>query len=276
MVITGKQVFINYPKTGSNFVREVLRKIYQRRYARLGLYGKFVSRWNSSDDNFYKELEMPIIQATYGNGKTPHGWYSQIPERYRGREVVSVVRNPYDRFLSVYDFRDWARYPRLPREVIEREFPDFPNLDFETFQKFVDAELKFSWLAGIEMSAEIGFQTVQFIKFFFRDPVKILNSIDEKYIDSERFLDDMPKITLLSTENLNRDLHRFLLKAGILPEEADFILNYEKVNITENSTFDRNRLWTKDIVDHIEYKERFLLKILKYFGFDYKKPMLQH
>lgn len=99
-----------------------------------------------------------------------------------------------------------TRNPGVPREVIEREFPDFPDLDFEIFQKFVDAELKFSWLAGIDMSAEIGLQTVQFVKIFFREPVKILNSIDEKYIDSESFLDGMPKITLLSTENLNRDL----------------------------------------------------------------------
>jgi len=275
MVITGEFVVINYPKTGSNFVRDALRKIYQNRQKSLGLYGKLNAKWNSRDGNFIRELELPNIYVKHGIKKSPHGAYSQIPERYRGRRLVSVVRNPYDRLLSIYDFRHWVRYPAVPREVRELEFPSFPDLNFEIFQKYLDTELRLSWLPGIDMRSEIGIQTVQFIKLFFKEPIKILCSIDEKYIQSDKFLEDMPKITFLSTENLNSELYGFLLNQGFPSEEVGFIINLERVNVTENSTPKRNNLWTKNMLQDYEYKERFLLKILKYYGFNYEKPLLE-
>jgi hypothetical protein len=275
MVITGKFVFINYPKTGSNFVREVLRKVYRNRQQTLGLYGKLNAKWNSRDDNFLRELELPNIYVKHGIKKSPHGAYSQIPARYRDRRLVSVVRNPYDRLLSIYDFRHWVRYPSVPRKVRELEFPSFPDLSFEMFQKYLDTELRLSWLPEIEMRTEIGIQTVQFIKMFFKAPGKILSSMDEKYIQSDKFLQDMPRITFLSTENLNSELYGFLLSQGFPSEEVDFIVDHERVNVTENSTLKRNNLWTINMLQDFEYKERFLLKILKHYGFDYGKPLLK-
>lgn len=82
MLVTDSFVMLNYPKTGSSFARKVIKDLYARQPK-----SWFRRRW-------CKELILPNIRTCGADDQ--HGCYSQIPPQYRNREVMSIVRNPFE------------------------------------------------------------------------------------------------------------------------------------------------------------------------------------
>jgi hypothetical protein len=121
MLITDSFVMLNYPKTGTSFARQVIKELYAREPRR------WFGRW-------CKELILPNIRTP--GVADQHGTYSQLPRRYRNREIVAIIRNPYDRFLSVFEFRYWVNVPLLPWDVVYRRFPSFPSLTLDEYVDF--------------------------------------------------------------------------------------------------------------------------------------------
>ena len=70
-------------------------------------------------------------------------------------------------------------------------------------------------LDGITPKIDLGYQTIQFIQFYFPDPEYVLKMIDEDYIQQKRYLNDMAEITFLHQENLNSELYDFLFRSWI-------------------------------------------------------------
>ena len=108
MIITDSFVFLNYPKTGSTFVREALSELYKKKQKK---------RWPWSRNKRYFEMyEAPDVremsQQRYGN-PNPHGTYWQIPERAQHLPVYSVFRDPFRRVPSLYHYADWKKQEAL-------------------------------------------------------------------------------------------------------------------------------------------------------------------
>ena len=124
MIITKDYVLLNFPKTGSTFVRETLKELY---YRRGGLVNKlalatgldkwqpmqkaltaesrletFLVKRNIKANNHFEELWLPIAyDAQYISGVTEkrkyiHGIFSQIPIEHRQKPILGIIRNPYD------------------------------------------------------------------------------------------------------------------------------------------------------------------------------------
>jgi hypothetical protein len=252
MLITESFVMLNYPKTGSSFAREVIKD----------LYADVPCRWFRK--RFCKELILPNIR--HGAGvPDQHGTYSQIPPRYRNREIVSIVRNPYERFLSIFEFRYWVHNPLQPVDVIRARFPTFPNL---TLDEYVDFdEYRFQRINRVP----VGPQTVQFMQIFGRRfPPLMLGPYDLRSV-----LRYLAKVTFLRQENLNQELRQFLHRHGFSDEQTAFIESHARVNVTAEKSADRTSVWTPKALNYVRTAEALLFEILRENGICYESPRSQ-
>ena len=84
MLITKDFVMLNFPKTGTTFTRAVLKQLYGDRIEEI--LGRNPMNPHSVPDS-------------------PHLAVSQIPQRYAKLPIVSIYRNLFDRYVSLWQFR---------------------------------------------------------------------------------------------------------------------------------------------------------------------------
>jgi hypothetical protein len=263
MIITDQFVVLNNPKTGSSFVREVLKELY-RREARSEGEARL-----SRPHGAFEELMLPNIKVSGARPRDQHGTFEQIPAEHRGKTVVSVVRDPYERLLSDFTYRFWEKYPPLDRTRLKGEFPEFPDLSLDQFLRLRDLETRESRLPGTRLQAEVGYQTVLFIQMFFRSPEAVLRRVDDRYLDGEEFLLDLPDIAFLRTESLNRDLYEFLRGQGYRHDDVAFILSYGQVNVGNRTGLVGSGVWTDGALRYLRHNERLLFRILDHKQISY-------
>ena len=168
MIITDDFVVLNLPKTGSTFVRTVLRKVHQARLEQRSLGVRVVQGLGIRRRPFFEELMVPNIMVRNANGREhQHGTWVQIPEAHRHKPVVSVMRNPYERLISSYEFRWWVKVPPMPEDELRVHLPTFPELTLEEFLQLRNLEMRYSRIPPIRLGIHVGLQTVQFIQMFF-------------------------------------------------------------------------------------------------------------
>lgn len=263
MIITNKLIILNFPKTGSSFVRKVIKEIYERRRTK-NLIARAIYKFKPIE-----YIELMKDHAVISGYKDQHGWFDQVPAKDKDKKVVSVVRNPYERLESLYKFRWWADNPYIDESTIKEEFPNFPDLTFTQYlnmQRLVNSMLHEKY--GIRKELEIGEQTIEFIRMFFKNHKDILRSIDENYISDGSFKSDMCNVTLLQQENLNELLANFLSKHGYRKAEVAFARNHGKVNVTK-STISKS-LIDRELIDFVNKHEWMLLEMLASLGMDYR------
>ena len=259
MLITARFVVLNLPKSGSSFVRAVLKSIHARRRG-----GPL--RWWRRDG--LRELILPNIRLR-GRAKDQHGIAAQIPQRHRDRPIVSVVRDPHGKIVSDYRFRWWATHPPLPPAALRTLFPAFPDLSFAEFLQLSDhiAAAK----VGPEIAARLGNLTIEFVQFFFPDPAATLARMSDEHVASGAWRRDMAVVELLRQEDLNRELAGFLRRNGYGDEEVALCLAHRPVNVTAGEA-DQSP-WTADTLHRFRQRERHLFAMLDALGFRYASPL---
>lgn len=266
MIITKNFVVLNFPKTGSSFVRKVLKDIFLNRRNR-NLLTRALHKFRLKSIGYYEILtEHPTVP----NYKDQHGCYDQIPDKHKNKIILSVVRDPYLRLESIYKFKWWAKNPPLEQEELETNFPNFPDLSFQQYlklQKLVNKKMKEKY--SIDEDVKIGNHSIQFIRFFFRNHKRVLAELNNEYVVKGFFKEDICNIHLIRNEHLNEDLVLFLSKNGFHKKEQNFILNHEKVNVTQNNTDEK--LLDKELIGYINENEWILLELLSFLGFNYKR-----
>ncbi len=266
MLICDEFLMLNLPKTGSSFARSAIKEVFRQRSSKLNrvLYNLRIKE---------PPLKEYLTHNLYipGRRKGQHGTYIQIPEKYRDKDLVSVVRNPFTKFISGYEYQFWVKRPPLPKALIESEFPSFPNLSLD---QFVDFSMKAADLRSNSTNKmRLGMQTLQFIQMFFKEPSRVIANIDEAYLSSDKkYRSDMADVTLLRQEYLRHDLCEFLKHKGFSEEELNIIKNYRDVNRTKRKATHRSIVWTQKALDFVKINEGFLLKILEDKGYTYNVP----
>lgn len=271
MIITSRFVLINFPKTGSTFAREVVSGLYSVRRKKRTLAEKFLG---SSASNECIELYLPNTEFRNGeNGASDqHGRYEQVPPQYKNLPVLSVVRDPVIRNISLYEFGWWKQHPVAPVTELQRRFPAWPDLDFETFMQHQGFNTKFR-NTGVDLDESIGNQTVQFIQYFFRDPLQSFRNLSDEYIYSGAYRNDMPDLTLLRSEQLNNELRFYLVRCGFNDNELAFINRKQPVrpDRTDRLSDEQRKGYLSDeIVKMIHHRERYLYRMYADFGIQYR------
>jgi hypothetical protein len=251
MLITDQFVLLNMPKTGSTFARDVVREILRRR-----------------NKSFCLDLSLPNIKVP-GRGSDQHGTYDQIPDEHKHKQIVTVVRNPYERIVSSYRYGWWKDNPGVPREDAQLAFPSFPILNFKEYMALTD--LSAARKLGGTNTHEIGNQTLQFIQMYFSKAACVLRRLDPNLILSNQYNALLPPIRYLRSESLNGDLAQFLEDMGYDRDEVALCRGWRRVNVTQGA---HELPWTNDLVERFCYSERLLFKILEDIGLTYSLPTI--
>jgi hypothetical protein len=191
MIITPDFVFVHMPKTGGTFVSQLLKQIYGE----------------EAQEAAHK-----------------HATCDEIPAHVRNLPIVSVMRSPWQRYVSQYHYAWWKTHPEAycdPQHLTDA-YKHYPNL---SFAEFVDAANRFfinahrqseSGFVNHKLSPEqqMGWHTEQFIRFFCRNPQQTFASVDAEQLAQGHLNEHEYAVHFLFTETLNRDLSQLLDACG--------------------------------------------------------------
>ena len=268
MLITNNYVMLNNPKTGSSFVRKAVKELYKRKKYKNLFYSIF--RKSSIYNMEFTELILPNIKM-HNRKDDQHGTFVQIPQQYINRTVVTVIRNPFTRFLSNYKFRSWLIHSEYKKSEFVKQFPTYPDTSIDEYIKInsLDRDIR---MGKIDNKQNIGSQTIQFIQMFFNDPQKTLININDDYIYSGHYKDDIGNITYIRQEDLNNELIEFLVSQGERRSDLEFINKMKKINVSHLKNAKEDSIWTEKSIQYVQESERYLFTILKDLNIDYTVP----
>jgi hypothetical protein len=259
MLLTDDFVYVHMPKTGGTFVTEVISQLYERE-----------SEEPPSRPGPLRPLRRRR-KRTFSETRK-HGTCSEIPKPYRRKTILATVRNPYDRYVSEYEFGWWRTHPDAWNGIADRAkgiYPSYPDLSFEEFVDMANTLFPLLKNSHFDSGWSIGYQTEIFVRYFMRDPGRVFPAIDQDYLDSQRYRDDLfGRLHFIRTGNLNRELYGFLRQVGFTRREVGFVLEMDKVHPPEGGRTE-DKLWmeyyTPDLRREIRTKERLLFELFPEF-----------
>lgn len=263
MIITDHFVILNFPKTGSSFVRKTLKTIHGYDF----LPRRICRKLGLPDRSGMKELLLPTIgrKTRYRDIRAQHGTYRQIPHEHRHKTIATVMRNPFDRYVSTFLYGYWRdKFPAIvPEEELYRRFPKFPDLTFPDYYRLIHLYSRENKLNGATPEADLGNHTVHFVQFYFPEPEKVLNRMDDDYVARQDYLEEMPEIVFLHQERLNEELYAFLEGCGYPASRIDFIRQAAPVNVTPRQQGEQEveAFYSQAMIDKILRRDRLLFDL---------------
>ena len=261
MFITEDLLMLNFPKTGSTFAREVLRRVYAKRDS---ISEKILAKLRLRKPSVI-DLLLPQLDVGIGTGLTnQHGMVRQIPAIYQDRPIVTITRNPLSRYVSTYLFRSWVKFPPSDVQTIKKRYPNYPDLTFSEYYEMMDIYEVEKRLNGIKPKIELGVFTIQFIRFYFKDPEAVIKKIDLDYIENKEYMNELSNIHFIKQENLNSELKDFLQSVGMTKEELSFMDSMDKINVSkqkENKSNFKEYYVGTDIEEKVLDRDRLLFSI---------------
>lgn len=263
MVITNDFIFLHYPKTGGTFCETHIKRLYRQTNRRriINLLRRKPVRW-------YRSIRQ-------------HSGVHAIPRYARHLPKLATIRNPYDRWVSHYEFNIYAHYPEaVPNhEKILEEYPHFPNITFPEFiliaNKFFN---KVQNQTGKPEEEKIGFYSAQFIGLFCPRPKEVL-SLPKAKITADLLRSKMdPDITFLMTHNLNKELHCYLARFNHDQADLEEILQSPKILPEKDkvSARPRDKSWrayyTEEAISTINEKESLIFDLFPQFKIETFDP----
>jgi hypothetical protein len=256
MIITDRFVYVHAPKTGGTFVSA-------------GLFDLHGVRWNWLThvlSSFRRELVYDTRYGRFIYHNNKHGTCSEIPASGRGRLVLATVRNPYDLYVSEYEFGWWKRRELRPYLEAVPEFGPlrgrFPDITFAEYVPLVNAAFR------THPGSDVGLLTQKFVSYYARDPAGLLPRLDEAYVASRQFWDDLYPVRFLRTHRLNADLAAFLGEMGYAEEDLAHVRGRGKVLPSgKGRRADQRweRYYTPELRRLVREKERLLFALFPEF-----------
>lgn len=223
MLVTGTFVYLHLPKTGGTFVATTLARIHHARGGRVD------TLWIDPD----RPTPLPPVAGSdvlrvMLTRRNQHGTRRDIPAEYADRPALATIRNPYDRYVSQYEFAWWRADPTMfgPVDQVRQQYPTYPDLTFAEFVHLANSALVHSNVRGIQTP---GFHTQQFFEHFFIDPDGAYRDLSEPVARRSAWDAELEGLRFLDQRFLNEDLHGFLLSMGYPAEEIAFVLEAGRI-----------------------------------------------
>lgn len=250
MILTEKLVFLHMGKTGGTFVTKALERMYHPwLVALLRRYNLFFL----GNLRYYKLYRSPIRICRNGEVRvlrSQHDFMEGIPPAFRGKPVLSCVRNPYDRYVSLYRFGWWKKEPSRSVREIKKKHPNYPDFTFREFLDFFRDEIEFE-KRKLGYRTRYGIYTYKFVQMYYPEYRDILMR--------KEFRLEMPDVRFLEQENLSEELRAALLELGYPEKRTAHIPEMEKINKSRDS---------RDFRDY--YDEETAERI-----YEYEKPIFE-
>lgn len=253
MIITEDFVFINFPKTGSTFLRNSLKRIHHYKgntpneQRGISDSGKALAIFKAPNIRLYGVKERWMKE-------NEHGIRYQIPEEHKHKPIFSIRRNIFEQLVSLYEFRDWAKTNAVQEQEILQIFPHYPNI---TFQEFISFRHEFSVYkkhAWIQHYPEgLSPSSISLILFFSKKPFELLNNWNEH--TQAIFLEELSQVNFLKTEHLNSELFSMLLQYAYNWSEIEFVYSKGKENISKPKEKSYLSYYSKELIDTVKQRE---------------------
>ena len=277
-----KIIFIHIPRTGGSFVKNAVATALAKE--RLGAFHRlagFPSRQTNplkTAANFvsvrFANLVRDRLPSEAGYWRSADGRYVYI-HAYSPRESdlaggkpFTVVRNPLDQIVSVYEFQIaspafWSYVRRkTPESAIADMLPGAPDCRFADYVRFQYEHLISSRLRdklGIEardMKMDAGFYAVWQMLHMFRDPAQTMLALDKSDFANGRWRDCALDVSVLKFENLADDLRRALSERGMNSEHIDFIrIGNRKLNAAPRRKPRWREYYDDDLLEYVVERE---------------------
>lgn len=266
MIITDSFVLLAFPKTGTSYTTKALRTIHARRR----LWGRiYPSRFQKRDfvRPGYQEHRVTMPATEHNKQRSSrHGTWRDIPEQHRHKTIASVVRNPFTRYTSYYLYQTRMRKNLLPVadiELLRKHYPTYPELSFSEYYDMMQRFQPQKLLQGVQPSIELGAQTVEFIHFYFKDPAEVFAKIDNSYIESGDFREDMADVEFLHQEDLTREFTHFLGRMGYSNAESEIAQNLKRQNVSDRSKSEQSavQFYTDELKQRVLEQDALLFKL---------------
>jgi CubicO group peptidase (beta-lactamase class C family) len=262
MIITEKFVLLNLPRKESPTARKAIIQLYgglQGQGAAAGWEGAFIHEVRPRKRSAARQIAPP---AEY---RLP---YHDLPPEHASKPALMVMSDPFIQRLSQFRNGLWAKQPPLPVEQIQENFPRFPELSFEDYCQFQDTLYLHHLLQGEELNADIGPRTLQVLKLLAADPDDLFARLSDDAIDTGDYLADLPPITLLRRENLNQELHDYLLEMDYPADRLAFILELEPggPQAVGDQQVELDKYFTPVLKRQFRYRERALFNLYYYYS----------
>ena len=269
MMITDTFVFVHQPKTGGHFVRDALYEATRRENAHV--LRRVARRCKLANSRFVTESE-PY-----------HATCRDIPDQHRAKPILSVVRNPFEFYVSQYHYGWWAAYPEesfLNTDAVRASFPSFPDLSFDQFLICLNSFDKYFERLNPQRSGradELGVCSAQFIHFYFKEPRKIYGLLDLNG-PLHTWTSKMFDVQFLRTQSLNDDLYNFLISMGYGRRNISFIKDKPPVIPADRKTIgtrarDYMSYYSQSARDLVLNKDALLFKMFPEFLVGLKQPI---
>jgi hypothetical protein len=204
MIITDGFVVINFPKTGTTFLRAAVKAVYakQKRFP-IGLLQSMKLLGSPM-----RELMLPKLYGHYpATMRDQHGVYRQIPPNDIFKPIVSIVRNPLTKYMSSYVFGWWREHPPFDVAEVRKSFPNFPEISFVEYYRLINHSLACGDRIVAEGARNLGGYTRSVLVFYSLDPEKAAKDL----LAGKSLEEVLPSITFLHQECLKDDLKAFLM-----------------------------------------------------------------
>lgn len=265
MIVTKDFVFINFPKTGSTFVRNVLKKVHYQQGGKKEMIKQFLGlRSKSVLQKEFQTLLLPELRDYNLSERylqpREHGLRFQIPKEYKHLPIYSIKRSPLEVFVSLYEYRDWIKTLPLPENEVKLRFPTFPDL---SFKEFLDFSFHFSYYDNhpkVKKSTSLNSFLSNYVLFFSStNPFDLINNWDDNSI--EVFKRDMADVHFLENNNLNQELYQLLASYNYPSKEIDFILNASKQNVSKPKAKGYQDYYSKELLDMVLNKTGLIFEL---------------
>lgn len=268
MIVTKDFVLLNNPKTGSTYARQVVKMVYGQTKNPIQSIAQKIGLLNLP----YQEIKLKNLQFP-NRPKNQHGAYSQIPERFLDRKIVSVIRNPYDKFISAFEYKYWLKQPPEQSTLLALSIEDLSNISIDQFALIQVASIKkrFPHLETLK----IGSQTLQFIFMYFKNPWLVVKSLTNEYFLEGKYKHDLGEITFINQNTLSDGLFTFLEQFDLDKAKLEQGRQMGRVNANKKRPSLESYEWSLDALLYVETYEKFLFLMLKELGFNFERPEAQ-
>ena len=245
-----KLIFIHIGKTGGDFVRTVVDFLLVR-----GWTGRFLRLFDFRTVVLLNGVRRRVVASLGSELPTRLPVLLSNPRRLRPRGFLhvhdgppanwrtipgrrfTVVRHPLDHIVSQYEYQRtmpdvWDGVTRsvpdsvlqsyvIPREGGGCRFPDWLRFFYE-YKLPLRVRNELGIRAG-EMKTNVGFWTVWHVEHLMKNPSCAAKRMSRDYLASGAWKKELMDVEILKFENLNEELHDFLVASGADPRHVAFL-----------------------------------------------------
>lgn len=266
MTITNDFVFIHFPKNAGTVVTACLEELYDKttdkeRGKSFRDYFSYII--NREETNYCEQYKSASLAYNGKNAITQHQSCGEIPKKHQQKPIISSIRNPFEKYVSLYKYGSWRKKNNVSNAVILDKFPQFPDLTFKEYMDFVFNYDMVELKRKMEINLDIGRYSLHYLKMFSKDFLSILRNYTTV---SDLKKSDFYNVEFLYTERIGGDLYNFLKKMGWPENRLQFILQKKQINV--NGFFDAYKeYYDQQLIDLVKEKESLLFEFFPEYSF---------